>query len=92
MRNIILRNAANTVRVEIKCDIFATDADLMTAGFDTRFTNMTLDGYDDAAKKLMNIKEIESGWQAIRALATATSGVGLYYISEASGEVEVVAP
>lgn len=95
MKTLILRNAANTVRVEIKVDIFATNAELLTAGFDTRFTNMEIgNGYDDTAKAMMNIREIENNWVSIKNLATNTAGIGLYLIdlSESTGETQVVAP
>ena len=81
MKTLILRTADNTVRVEIKADIFATNDELQTAGFDTRFTNMELGkGYNDEAKALMNLHEIENSWVGIKQLATDTAGIGLYLL------------
>ena len=95
MKTLALRNAGATINVQIKVDIFATNAQLQEAGFDTRFTNMTLDNYDTlASQTLGNIQEIENNWQSIVALANATAGVGLYLsdINEPGAEIEIVAP
>lgn len=78
MKTLFLRNFDSTVRVGIKADIFATNAELQTPGFETRFTNMTLENYDNAAKIIFNIQEVEDSWQGIIALAQATAGIGLF--------------
>jgi hypothetical protein len=92
MKTLIYRNAANTIRVEVKCDIFATDVELQLPGFDSRFTRMEISkGYDDVAKAKMNMREIETDWVSMQTLATATADIGLYLLGD-SGEIEIVAP
>jgi len=95
MKTLVFRNAANTTRVEVQVDIFATNDELLVSGYDTRFTNMQIIGNTDAAKVLgIDTKEIENSFQAIKAKATAL-GLGLYvidatYYESGNGEVEIV--
>ena len=98
MKTLSLRKAGD-FDVKLKCDIFATNAELQVPGFDTRFTHMEIEGYKDndlAIQTLGQIQEIENNYQAIVALATATAGVGLYVqdINDNGGtaEIELVAP
>lgn len=80
MKTLVFRNAANTTRVEVQVDIFATNDELLVDGFDTRFTNMQILGNDDAAKVLgIDSKEIENSFQAIKAKAESL-GLGLYAV------------
>lgn len=99
MKTLTLRNAGLTINTVLKCDIFATIAQMQVPGFDTRFTNMTIDGYGEgyelATATLGNLQEIECRYQEIVAIATAASGVGLYVsdLNDNNGlEVELVAP
>ena len=92
MKNLFLKKADNSVRVEVKVDIFATEAEILAPGFETRFTNMTIENYDDAAKKLFNIQEIENDFVAIKKLATDTPTIGLYLLKADGTEAEIVAP
>lgn len=82
MKTISLRNAGSTINASIKVDIFATNAQLMTPGFDTRFTNMEIGtGYKDsdtAIALLGQIQEIEENWQSVIALAESIADIGLY--------------
>jgi len=70
MKTLIFQNPEKTIRVEAKVDIFATNVELATAGFDTRFTNMAIVDSDAAIAEGMALTEIESSWQAILAFAT----------------------
>ena len=81
MKTLIYRNNANTIKVFVKADIFATNQELQTPGFDTRFTRMEIgEGYNDAAKALFNLREVESGWIAAKILAQETPGIGLFIV------------
>jgi len=69
MKTLIFQDPAQTLRVEAKVDIMATNAELQTAGFDTRFTNMEI--VDNDASKIagIDLTEVEYSWIAIRQFA-----------------------
>ncbi len=94
MKTFSIRRAG-TYDVLIKADAFATNAQLQEAGFDTRFTNMQIEGYSTAAsQELGNIQEIENRFQSLVALAQP-AGIGLYVqdLNDSDvGEIELVAP
>ena len=99
MKTLTLRNAGLTINTVLKVDIFATIAEMQVPGFDTRFTNMTIEGYGEgfklATQTLGNLQEIEYSYQAIVAIASGAAGVGLYVadLNDNNGtEVELVAP
>lgn len=98
MKTLFLRKTPD-FNVELKVDIFATNAQLQEPGFDTRFTNMEIVGYKDndvAIQTLGQIQEVEKSFQQIVALATGLAGVGLYVsdLNDNGGgaEIELVAP
>lgn len=95
MKTLIYRNAANTTRVEVMVDIFATVPEMQVAGFETRFTNMHIKDTPAAIAMGINVEEIENGFVAAKEMATNLAGIGLYVIENSelgSVEVELVAP
>lgn len=73
MKTLVLANTLHNVRVEIKADIFATNAQLQTAGFDTRFTAMEISDTPAAIAFGINVTETEQRWQDIKAIAVANN-------------------
>ena len=71
MKTLIFQNPEKTIRVEAKVDIFATNAQLLTAGFDTRFTHMEIVDSDAAIAEGLSLTEIENSWIAVKAFAEA---------------------
>ncbi len=79
MKTLVFRNNDSTTRVEVQVDLFASNTDLVTSGFDTRFTNMYIDGDTNAAIILgIDLKEIENNFQGAVAKAKSISDIGLY--------------
>lgn len=83
MKTLTLRNAAGTIAVIVKVDIFATNAQLQDPTFETRFTNMSLENYTDLAKSKINLQEIESGWRSLVALVESTADLGMFLVDNA---------
>jgi hypothetical protein len=71
MKTLIFQNPEKTLRVEAKVDIFASNAELANAGFDTRFTNMAIVEDEGAVVEGLALTEIEGSWQAVLAFASA---------------------
>lgn len=92
MKTLIFRNAGNTTRVEVQADIFATNTELNTSGFNTRFTAMEIEDTDAAIALGINVNEKEYDWQDMIALANSLSGIGLYVTDLQEGTIEIVAP
>ena len=94
MKTLVYRNAANTTRVEVQVDIFATLEEMQVAGFETRFTNMHISDTPAAIAMGINVEEIENGFGAAKQVASDISGIGLFVIdnnSPGTTEVELVA-
>ena len=66
MKTFIFENAGKTLKVAIKCDVFATNAQLQEPGFDTRFTAMTVEDSDEAIQAGLNINEMEQNLQGLK--------------------------
>jgi hypothetical protein len=83
MKTLVLRNYDNSIYSKVKVDIFASNADLQSAGFDTRFTNMQFERSGDAAivAGLSNL-ETEENWRSIIAAVEAIEGIGLYLVDQ----------
>ena len=94
MKTLVYRNAANTTRVEVQVDIFATVAEVQVPTFEARFTNMHITDTPAAIAAGINVEEIENGWAAAKAVASNLAGIGLYIIDNtvSGSEVEIVAP
>ena len=71
MKTIIFENAPKTFKVTIKVDIFASNTELATEGFDTRFTNMEIVEDEGAVVEGLALTEIEQSWVAIKQFAEA---------------------
>jgi len=69
MKTLILESADKAIRAEIKVDIFGTNAELATPGFDTKFTNMEIVDGDVAIIAGVNLQETENRFQSIISLA-----------------------
>jgi hypothetical protein len=92
MKTIILKSADNSIKSEVKVDIFATTAELQVPGFDTRFTGMEIVDDEAAIVAGINVRNIEYNWQSLVALAQEND-LSLFVIDlngSESGPVEVV--
>lgn len=78
MKTLTLRNHANSQSMTIKADIFASNSELITDGFETRFTNMVVENYEGVDKELIDLRPIENSWQGIIAAVKAVDGIGLF--------------
>lgn len=78
MKTLTLRNHANTQSMQIKVDIFASNSELTTDGFETRYTNMVIENYGDDDKATIDLRPIENSWQGIIAAVKALPGIGLF--------------
>jgi len=93
MKTLIFKKADNSLRVEVKVDIFATNDEMLVPGFDTKFTAMEIKDTDEAIKLGINVNEIEYSLVGLKAVAQSLAGIGLYLIDaqESNAEVELVA-
>lgn len=69
MKTLVFQSPDNNKRVEVKVDIFAKNTQLLTPGFDTRFTNMEIVRSEGAVEVGMDLTEIEKDWQQMIAFA-----------------------
>lgn len=92
MKTLIFRNDDSSTRVDIQVDIFASNEEVITPGFETRFTNMYIAGNTDTAKALgIDSKEIENSFSAIVAKAKSIDGIGLFMIDASYPNLDPVA-
>lgn len=91
MKTLILTKGAN--KVSLKVDIFAKNSELQEAGFDTRFTNMVVEGGDDAAIQAgLDFSQVENHFRGIVKIAQDNGfGLSVADINEAGGTIELVA-
>lgn len=75
MKTFLFENGEH--QVSVKADVFATNAELLTPGFDTRFTAMEISDTDAAIALGLNVNEKEYDVQGFIALAKAIAGTTL---------------
>ena len=94
MKTVVIKSPDDSVRVEAKVDIFATNEELQKPGFDTRFTAMQIKDDFDSIQSGIDINEIEHNWQSLITLAK-TNGMALY-LSDLNDSnpstIEIVSP
>lgn len=72
MKTLIYQSGAGVtpaIRAEVKVDIFATNSELATDGFDTKFTNMEIVRDDNAIIAGLGFQEMDFNWQTMKKLA-----------------------
>ena len=69
MKTLLFKSADGSNQAEVKVDIFASNTDLVTAGFETRFTHMEIIRDEAALIAGINMQEIEQSWQGLITLA-----------------------
>lgn len=93
MKTLILKSADNSIRAELKVDIFATTDEMQEPGFDTRFTGMEVIKNEDTTASGVDLRELEHNWRSVVALAEQYS-LALYVIDlndDSQGAVEILA-
>lgn len=93
MKTLILRDATLTTVVEIKADIFATNAEMTDPSFNTNFTAMEIKDEEAAIVLGINVNESKYDFKQIVAIAEGIAGIGLFVIDlqESAGEATIVA-
>jgi len=72
MKTLVYKSANGVtpeVRAEVKVDIFATNDELATEGFDTKFTNMEIVRDDNAIIAGLGFQEMDFDWQTMKKVA-----------------------
>lgn len=73
--------------MRILADIFPKVTDLVTPGFETRFTNMEIQDYFGTSDvQVIDLRNIENSWQAVQA-AVSNINYGLYVTDLAVADV-----
>lgn len=65
MKTILFASQDGSKTVQAKCDIFAKNTELLTPGFDTRFTHMEIVETEGAVVDGVALAEIENSWQSV---------------------------